>query len=73
MKWSKPPFERFINNLREADQLLHLSIKGIAGISKVYPLAKALADLDQIQNPPAKQEKRSNKKHESRMAKAKKL
>jgi 2-succinyl-6-hydroxy-2,4-cyclohexadiene-1-carboxylate synthase len=29
--------------------------------------------LNQIQNPPAKQEKRSNKKHESRMAKAKKL
>lgn len=51
MKWAKPAFERFTKYLMEADRLLHLCMEGITGISRVVPLAEALADLDRFDKP----------------------
>ena len=46
MNWARPPFERCIDYIHEADRLLYLCIQGLSHVSRMPALAKALADLD---------------------------
>lgn len=46
--WFTKPFERFVGFVSEADKVLHLSMKGIAQVSRQVQMLEALDNWERV-------------------------